>query len=64
MYQFKLIYNKHDTVYVISLIFVDTIFRGFSNPATFTVLSWYKAIVNSVQMFLHFLLINICMQKV
>lgn len=56
MYQFKLIYNKHGTVHVcvISLIFVDSIFRGFSDPAALTVLSWYRAIVNSVQMLLHF----------
>lgn len=54
MYQFKLIYNKHGTVCVISLIFVDSIFRGLSDPATLTVLSWYRAIVNSVQMLLHF----------
>lgn len=30
MYHFKLIYNKRDTVYVISLIFVDRILRGKS----------------------------------
>lgn len=50
MYKFKFIYNKYGIVYVcvILLIFVDSIFCGFSDFVVLIVFSWYRVIVNLV----------------